>query len=197
MKKFFKKVKGQKGFTILELMITIFIFAMMTAFLLAKYGKFDQSVLLTNLAYDVALTIRNAQSYGLNVKSLPETTTLTEKNAFNYPFGAHFVIGTSFNFFADLGTADHVYTSDTESITPYIIRKNMSVDKLCAGNSADACSSATSLDITFKRPDPNAIITINGSGLQTYPYAEIILKSSDNSTRKVVVRSTGQISIEN
>ena len=45
-----KFTKFQKGYTLVELVITITIFAAMTAYLLAKYGTFNQSVALTNLA---------------------------------------------------------------------------------------------------------------------------------------------------
>ena len=63
-----------KGFTLIELLVCITIFVIMTALLLFKYGNFNQSVLLTNLAYDTALTIRTAQNYGLSVKAVKDAS---------------------------------------------------------------------------------------------------------------------------
>jgi len=59
----------KRAFTLVELMVSVGIFLMMTGLVVAKYGNFNQSVLLTNLAYDVALTIRTAQTYGLSVRN--------------------------------------------------------------------------------------------------------------------------------
>lgn len=186
-----KLIKNQKGFTLVELMISVGIFAIMTGFLLAKYGTFNQGVLLTNLAYDVALTIRNAQSYGLNVKSSP----VGGENEFNYPYGVHFSTGASFVFFADFNS-DGRY-SDNEKISVNNIKRGSVINDICLGTGPSDCVSSVDIDgvdITFKRPDPNAIIR-DDSG--TASYAEITLLSTDGSIKKVVVRSTGQIAITN
>jgi prepilin-type N-terminal cleavage/methylation domain-containing protein len=131
----------QKGFTIIELVVSVAIFAFMTAFLVARYGTFNQGVLLTNLAYDVALTIRNAQSYGLNVKSLP------------------------------------------------------------AGDDENSCNSnpgelPDSVDVSFVRPNPDSyILSIMPSASSKKNYTEITVAASDGSTKRIAVRSTGQIAV--
>lgn len=189
MKKFFKK---QKGFTLIELMVSVAIFVFMTAFLLAKYGTFNQSVLLTNLAYDVALTIRTAQSYGLNVKSVKVNG---QDNQFNYPYGVDFIKGaTQFTFFSD-NDGDRLYDSGESISSPINIKRGASIKSLCVGNGNSCTLVDGPLDITFKRPDPDAIIRANGDGNTVYTYAEITLQSTDGSTRKVSVRSTGQIAV--
>lgn len=172
-----------KGFTILELIVSIAIFAFMTALLLAKYGNFNQGVLLTNLAYDVALSIRNAQSYGLNVKSSSRTA-----DNFGGKFGVHFSTtdNTKFIFFIDNG--DGVYgTLGDADISTSNIQRGSKISSLGSGG-------VSTLDITFKRPDPNAII--KGNGGSPLNSAEITLEAIDGSTRKVLVNSTGQISVQ-
>lgn len=177
-----KKLSNLKAFTLVEVMISVAIFAFMTSFLLAKYGTFNQGILLTNLAYDVALTIRNAQSYGLNVKNAPVSS-----GGYNFPYGVHFdVNGTTIIFFADVSGVQ------TE-ITRYVIKRGSKVSQLCIG--PGSCTTAVSaLDVTFRRPDPNAIIT--GDGVKA-SYAEITLASTDGGQKKIVIRSTGQIAILN
>lgn len=203
----FLKFKG--GFTIIELMICVFIFAMMTTLLLAKYGSFNTNVLLTNLAYDVALTIRNAQSYGLNVKSSPN-----EENKFNYAYGVHIALGTEFIFFVDTD-GDGVYDVD-EKITSTTIKRGMSIGRICPG--ANECKSLPntvngvavdwpeSIDITYKRPNPEAkIVTTNNNVpiVNTSPYSSIALKNSLSTTLPdtlnsidIVVNKNGAISIK-
>ena len=188
-----------KGFTLIELLVSVGIFAIMTALLLARYGSFDQGVLLTNLAYDVALTIRNAQSYGLNVKSYDRND-----NKFEAAYGVNFVATTSnFVFFADINTPPNFTYEPSPggldvNISTTLIKRNSKVGTLCIGSGPSNCVAAKSIDIAFNRPDPNA--HINGLSLTntilTNTYAEIILMANDGTIRKVIVRSTGQISVE-
>jgi prepilin-type N-terminal cleavage/methylation domain-containing protein len=222
MKLFYKKInknkenlggikpKAKSGFTIVELLVSLAIFAILTALILSKYGKFDQGVILTNLAYDVALTIRNAQSYGLNVRSASRDT-----NAFDYSatavdsggtYGVHFdkAKPKEFIFFVD-GDGNGVYDDLTNSDQKTTIKRGSSILKMCVSDTK-VCGDKShgnpnmnnpdSLDITFKRPDPNAIITTNGIRGKKYGYAEIVLQALDGTTRKVVVNFTGQISVE-
>ena len=205
-----KDFVSNKGFTLVELMVSIGIFAFMTALHVAKYGTFNQGILLTNLAYDVALTIRNAQSYGLNVKSKPSGGTdcaaggSSFSNCFDYPYGVHFDEGASgdpapntrFVFFADI-SKDGVYNSGDEIIKTSYIRRGRIVDNICISLDSSCNITPSSLDITFKRPDPNAIIIGNINQNTKYAYAEITLKSSDGGLKKVTVRSTGQIDVTN
>ena len=199
----FKKITIKKthfpkkagGFSLIELLVSVTIFVFLTSFLLAKYGTFNQGVLLTNLAYDVALTIRNAQSYGLNVKSVP-TATITYSNTFTFPYGVHFDTTTGSNnkiiFFTD-SNANKIYDGTSEDISTYTFKINSTITSICVG--AGACDNTipvTMMDVTFLRPDPDAIISVNGV---TYTYVEITLTSSSGDTKKVTVRSNGQITI--
>lgn len=194
--------QSQSGFTIVELIVSLAIFAIMTSLILSKYGKFDQGVILTNLAYDVALTIRNAQSYGLNVRSAARDT-----NAFDYSvttaesggtYGVHFDISTptEFIFFVD-ANGNGIYDDSVNSDQKTTIKRGSSISSMCVSitkSCADGGTDVQKLDITFKRPDPNAIIIANNG--TKYGYAEIVLKAVDNTTRKVIVNFTGQISVE-
>lgn len=195
-KSFFKN----KGFTLIELIIAVSIFVFMTAYLLTKYGTFSQGILLTNLAYDVALTIRNAQSYGLNVRGIDIGES--QGTEYKYPYGVHFSSESSYNklftLFADTSVSDGIYQNDTNiSITN--IKRGSYISKICFSSSSCASGSPflkNRADITFKRPFPNAIIKYTGDASTAYPYVEITLTSTDGSTKRVTVRSTGQITIK-
>jgi len=190
-------LKNNKGFTIVELIVSIGIFAFMTALLLAKYGNFNQGVLLNNLAYDIALTIRNAQSYGLNVKSASRSS-----NEFLYPYGVYFDTSTgkdtSFIFFTDRNS-DGLYTESSNPATKDLIISKTSITRgskistIYRDNNTN--NSLTSLNITFKRPDPNAIIKANGATGTLYPNAQIRVMAIDGTYRDINVSSVGQISV--
>ncbi len=196
-----KILKNTKGFTVLELVISIAIFAIMSALLLAKYGTFNQGILLDNLAYDIALTIRNAQSYGLNVRSSSRTANLFDK-----PYGVHFDIAdpNHFIFFVDTNGYG-VYNPNIDlnndgnpdqDLSKTTITRGSTITALCV-NSCSAGTQVTSLDITFKRPDPNAIIKINGRTDIYNSDADITVTASDGaSIKRIKVRSTGQVTVE-
>lgn len=201
-----------KGFTIIELIVSVTIFAFMTAFLMAKYGTFNQSILLTNLAYDVALTLRNAQSYGLNVKSRPtggiaytEGTTYDElKVGYQYGYGVYFEADANGSsaaskrmiFFADT-TPNQKYDTG-EEIATYVLRNGSFVADICARNNENQPECAPEIvdngikkiSITFKRPNPDAIFSHNPA-----TYVQLILSTSNGDTKRVIIRKTGQIAV--
>jgi len=216
-----KNPSRHRAFTLIELLVSVGIFTMMTALVVAKYGSFNQSVLMTNLAYDVALTIRTAQTYGLSVKNSDTTNSTTQ---FLHGYGVHFQTGNSADLnlprlggndqiilFADdgsNGSGPFAHTSDNGAyniespplgdtiISTYSIKRGAIVDSICVGSPCVKINTAVALDITFKRPDPNAVICLYFSCNTKYTYAEITVKGTDGSTRTISVRENGQISVK-
>ena len=78
MKIFFFKIKNKqslltRGFTLIEFVIILSIFAIMAAIALANFKGFNNDVALNNLAQDIALTIRQAQVFGWSTTSATGT----------------------------------------------------------------------------------------------------------------------------
>lgn len=209
-----------RGFTLVEMVVCIAIFAMMTALLVAKYGTFNQSVLLTDLAYDAAITVNTAQTYGLSVQS----SSIGAGSSFNYAYGVEFCADTSsvgcttvnsvnltnnlLVLFADANN-DGIYDSASSPIdlqeSLYTITRGAIVSGFCLNSNGCGSngidSNITRLDITFKRPNPDAIICANNvpntlNNPCSYTYAAIFIKGTDGSTRQVIVRNTGQVSVK-
>lgn len=197
-----------KGFTLVELLVCIVIFVLMTGFVAVKYGGFNQSMLLNNLAYDIALTIREAQSYGVSVSDIAVA------GDFNKTYGVHFDgAGTpgpggvrynkTFILYADTDNNNR-YTLADPIIRRYVIGRGNYIRQLChnstcgAGQVAGGVGAFTSrqdASILFKRPSPAPMIY--SQAIPNASYLEIRISNEDSSImKKIVVRSTGQISIE-
>ncbi|MEA2715551.1 MAG: hypothetical protein QOG91_579 [Candidatus Parcubacteria bacterium] len=191
----------RRGFTLVELLVTISIFIFMTALILARYNGFNSGTLLTNLAYDVALTIRTAQSYGVSVVA----SGAKFNTAYGVSFKSTITNQSSFKLFADgsASTPNGYLDSGDDVVSTYNLKQGAKISKLCGGtgSTCDPGNSLQRLDITYKRPDPNAIIYgATDAGLPTtpYTYAEITVTSGDNSSSRVVkVNEFGLISVGN
>jgi len=150
----------------------------MTVLLVAKYGNFNQSVLLTNLAYDIALTLRTAQTYGLSVQG--------QTGEFGYAYGVDFCALTEncpkpsndnilvdnqhITMFADVdglgGYKDNVSGGDDFYVSSYSIKRGARIVGFCAVNNCpnpdpNLDTSIKRVVITFKRPYPDAIICVS------------------------------------
>lgn len=114
MKKIIKKVfgknnKSQKtGFSLLEMLVVLAIFGMLTTVTVYNYGKFNNNVIMTNLAYEVALTLRQAQVYSLSTRALNDGSSNFDN--FDVAYGVFFDTSKSIPsdnknllFFADKG----------------------------------------------------------------------------------------------
>ncbi len=195
-----------------ELIVVIGIIAMISSIVVTGSQKFDSTILLTNLSYEVALSIREAQSAGLQVK---EFKSGTSSATFNSGYGIAFYTTnanstantTDYILFADLitsGTAgDNVYSGNSnggaEFVKKYSTRRGNVIDKFCgviASSGLEQCSGGgglTYLNVVFVRPNPDATFKSN-TGV-AYRAVKIYLKSQENTQRAVRVESTGQISV--
>lgn len=82
------------GFTLIELMVTLAIFVMMTTVVLGNYPKFNNKIALEMLAQNMALSIREAQVYGISVRA-----TNVNSSKLSPSYGMHF-IGPTYTSFA-------------------------------------------------------------------------------------------------
>ena len=225
MKLFFKNIRTKKslkkGFTLIELLVTITIFVVITGVVLVNSNNFNSSELLNNFAYDTALTIKLAQTYGANVKE-------NSLGFFNTNYGVYFNIdpaiggggsNTNFVLYNDTGnsvaygigigdnTPDGIYNgsmtscpvSDPECVQRYTVNKGLFIKSLCTGNDKDHCSAVNQLSILFQRPNLNAMIYYLITSTQrssAQAYAQITLSSATGATSSVVITSIGQIYVK-
>lgn len=184
---------GEKAFTLVELLVSVAIFALMTALVVAKYGSFNQSIFLTNLAYDVALTIRTAQTYGLSVKSADDTAPSYSSPTYAYGVDLAMAVNNQFTLYADRN-GNALYDSG-EQVSTYAIKRGAVISGVCAADSTDCTVGTTgTLSLLFKRPDPQANICFSSCGMMM---GKVELKATDGSVRTVIIRKNGQITVSN
>lgn len=175
-----------KGFTLVELLISIAIFTVITSVAVFNNAQFNGSVLLTNLVYEIALSIREAQQYGISVKE-------SSSSNFNSGYGVHFDMSnpTQYVLFEDTPSGtQHVFDVSDVTLQTYTISKGDKISKVCLDGSKPC--SATTVDISFERPNPDAYI-YSSSG--SHSQAEVCVTSPQGMIRKITVESTGQISV--
>jgi prepilin-type N-terminal cleavage/methylation domain-containing protein len=201
-----------RGFTIVELLVSLAIFIVMTSVIVTKFGNFNQSTLLTDTAYDIALVARLAQTYGLSVKGSSQASDAS----YSYPYGVSFNTGTEAScggstanpttlvLFADsypVGAPDGVCGANDSSISTYAIIRGASQYSICVGADATDCHLAqnyvSNVNVSFMRPNPEAVICVSTGGTPScgYAYSEVTIKGNDGSTRTIGMRQNGQISV--
>lgn len=190
--------QSQRGFSLMELIVVTGILTLITGLMLMNNNKFGGVILLENLAYDVALSMREAQVYGISVRQFGAGN-------FDVGYGVHFdmVSPKSYSLFGDVD-ADGLWAVNEEvSPSPYAIGRGYFISKLCApaGEDTGTCTPISQLDIVFKRPEPDAYISADGvSGVlfpsSLYDSARVVLASPRGDEASVVVEITGQISVE-
>jgi prepilin-type N-terminal cleavage/methylation domain-containing protein len=212
------RVRRERGFTLVELLVTISVFVLVTMVVLVNQSDFNSGVLLNNLAYDLALTTRQAQSYGINVRGTAGSS-LDASTVFP-PYGVQFDMSqkTQFALYADVvGEIDGklgngIYDAGLaapcagdaspqcrELVERYTIKRGNFIEKLCiTQGTTESCSDGTGkLSITFRRPDPDAVIRAEGfGGPGLASSARIVVASPKGTTRSIAVYETGQISVQ-
>ena len=191
--------KRSRGFTLIEMLVVLGIFAVLTSVILASHSRFGGVITLENLAYDTALSVRQAQLYGIAVRSYGS-------NNFNVGYGLHFDCNSvspcnmsTYLLFADALNGNGIYDVG-EIVTPpspYVLNGGFRVSDICvvpAGGSTYNCGLNT-LDILFKRPEPDAYIRANGAS-PLNDRAKIIVTSPQGNSASVLVEVSGQISVQ-
>jgi len=186
------------------------IIVMITSVALVQHNQFNETLALTNLAYEVGLSVRQAQVFGLSVRQFTGSSGVTANL-----YGVHFEYDQNnpetrlkYVLYAD-NDGNNNFTGDSEIVETTTITRGNYIDKFCATRSnSTVCSESLvdsevgtieKLSIRFDRPNPDAIIVVGDGVSQTAGYEEatIFLKSKDGAaTRCVVVRITGQVSID-
>ncbi len=205
----------KKGFTILEMLMVLAIFTIITSVVMFQYGEFNSKTIMSNMAYEVALSIRQAQVYSLSVRGEAGATS------FDNHYGVYInkeMSDKEIAFFIDRMAAngdepDGICSSDGatcltcieggECLEKITLTRDITIDSLCVDVGIEPIDedgvclgeSVDDLTVTFERPNPNSVIYVDGA-LQTGSSAAIILKTNFGNKSAILVRPSGQISVQ-
>jgi hypothetical protein len=200
------------------MLVVLAIIVIVTGIALVGQTSFNRSMLVTDTAYTVALSIRQAQSLGLSSRVFSGIQ--------NAGYGIRFNNGTtgSYTSYVDISPQasgnsqnaslcpGHTITSGPEArpgncyydtaselLQTYTFRRGFKIGKFCGTTSAgtEYCSDGTlsSLDIVFLRPNIETILTGNNASLR-FSSAYVRIDSPDSvGQRCVTVTSLGAISV--
>lgn len=211
---FSKRAPVPRGFTLVELLVVSLIIVLITGFVLFRQRGFNSSTLLRSLSYGVALSVRQAQVYGVSVRE-----SAAGSNLFAQGYGMYFgnsgglVDSSHYLLFADVN-GNGQYAAG-EELPRYTIGNGRGTDyhikSFCAHSitSGDQCNTGTattisSLTIYFRRPNPDACFSTsaNAGACATvttppvYDYAYVQIKPYNGTDfRTIKVTSTGQIAV--
>lgn len=195
----------RRGFTLVELLVVISIFVVLTGVVLFNQQKFNSTILLTNLAYDTALTIRQAQNYGINVRGFSKDADTIFFRPYGvtfdtYDFKKSFILHTDTGSDTDtnyrFGGDRSVCEVGSGCLSRYNITRGNQISKMCRNVTGD-CDVVYTVDIIFKRPNPDAEIWVHdGDNWQISDTVKLILSNADKTQfREVIVQANGLIYI--
>lgn len=187
-----RKQKTQGGFTLIELLAVTGVMVILTSVILVNNAKFGGVVTLRNLAYDIALTIRQTQTYGISVRKFGSGA-----GSFGSGYGLHILESspTQYIMFADINS-DGIYNGASELVEQFTIGRGFGISDLCVTPAvgSETCNQ-TRLDMVFRRPEPDAEIR-NAAGPTLYQRGKIVILSPRGDSAAVLIEATGQISLE-
>ncbi len=195
---------SERGFTLVELLISSAIIVFITALVVLNQSAFDGATVLRSSGYDVAAAIREAQIFSVGAMNVQPSGSAQ----FRYPYGLSFVPGaSSYTLFRYQSTSNAVFPAYgvSDGVNEDVVRvmylsgSNQINDLCVVVNGVDDCS-INRLDISFLRPEYAALIyasPLGSSESVAISSAKIKLESARRPGKIVVieVRLLGQVTV--
>lgn len=206
----------QAGLTLIEVAVVVGIFAIVSGVLFFNFSKFSSNVSLKNLAQEIALMVRKSQTYATGVHNLDGVTVVsTQFPSYGISFSAAATSGNfapnnkRFALFADVanssGQTNRFYNNNASGCgTPTAAAECVEIltisttDKIVSVCTDAGCSSTGTVNVLFKRPNPDAeICVVSGSSCGALrSFARIVIESAQGKQRSVTIWNTGQIAVD-
>ena len=211
----------KSAFSLVEILIVLALLFIMTGISLNNYDRFGREVELENAAYELALTVRQAQFFGINRS---EQFGATFDNP--QPYGIFFDLDgfeqgmsdQSFVMFIDNNLDRQFAENDNnlggnelcnenpsdECISLFTFNRSVFISSICMGADELSCTDLGSIGsgvrvahISFKRPNPDAEI-LHDNNTTPYAYARITLSSpvAEIPSKSISIGAAGLISID-
>jgi type II secretory pathway pseudopilin PulG len=196
-----RKQRNFFGYTIIELLVTIGIFSLISSIVLVNYPKLSEQLSVSQTAHEIALAFREAKTYALAVRQFG--------GSYQVGYGVHFDKATPENFIlyaAPLNTSNKcnsgvncvrgsVATYDVDTFT---MKSGIQIMSICDTTTGTICYEK--LDVAYVRPDP--IVYIIGTDVggtpspQSLTSIRIKVRTPGGQEKSIDIWSTGQISVQ-
>ena len=187
----------KRGVTLIELMVVIAIMVVLTGAVLLRQRTFENTILLRNTAYEFALSVREAQAYGVSVRR--DTADVVSGR-----YGIYVSLNSpeSTILYSD-GDENNMYSAGEDrqtNIFPTPFRVNNICVTLASGTEEcdDSGSTIISLEVLFIRPNPDARLYVvrSAGGLESVSKAKVSIGTPENKNVDVIISSLGQVSVQ-
>lgn len=180
---------NKAGFTLVELLTSIFIITLITGLFMVNYRGLDKRSSLSVVKQKLVSDIRTAQNYSLGSKTYDGTNTPAGG------WGAHFDTSDTSRYiiFADGSTIDdpvgnRVYEA-SEAVEIKTLPAGVIISSLVDIDADGAPSNQNNLDIVFFPPDPVTYVNSNS----THNAVINLVESINNNTGAISVNFLGLI----
>lgn len=213
-----------RGFTIMEMVVVLAIITVISSIALLGQSTFNRSMVLTNTAYTVAFSVREAQFLGISsrvfdgVQNAGYGIRFLNDSAHSYVLFADIVpaVGTSGNpqpidicpghiggTGPEAKPGDCIQTNESEIVRTYNLNNGFYITRFCgreAVGGTERCSGYLSaINILYLRPNTQSIITgvrSQGGARVALSDATIRIASPDGFTERCIyVSKAGQVTV--
>ena len=210
--------KAPRGFTLVEMLVVLLIIAIITTIALIGQSTFNRTLLLTDTAYTIALSIREAQSLGLSSRRFDDIQ--------NPGYGVRFSSATpdTFILFADTAATlgvpincpvgddpdlpdakpgNCLYDTGDGVVETFTFGRGYTITSFCGEDVSGVkrCSDTgylETLNMAFLRSDTETVINAERAtgGWIELTNAELYLSEPDaEQSRSICVSKVGQVSV--
>lgn len=191
-------------------MVVLAIVGVLAVLAIVNQNTFNKSFLVTNTVYDLGLTLRSVETFGLSNKALNTSTIFTW-------YGIHFDAAhpNSFFVFADTTggatcsgisltchSGDGIYQTTDPIVQQYQIGNGVSISSICTtqpGNAPVCTPTIGTVDVVYTRPFGQTLITSVTNGGPTITFSGnlkaciTLTSASGGVTRPIEIFSVGNI----
>lgn len=173
---------GRQGFTLIEIMVAIFIIAMVSSIMVVNWRKNEEKYKLQRAAQEMVQNVRKAQNMALAGKEYNGEMP-------NASYGVHFEKNqkTSYFIFAD-GNGNETYQPSDDAIVDGTITIESGIEIYSLS------SDPQDLNIAFSIPD--GFVDLKPSGASATITLRRVNQACPQNCKNVIITKTGQITIQ-
>lgn len=185
-----------KAFTIIELLVSTSIITAILSVVFWNYKGFNDRLAVSSAGQEMAVSIRQAQAYGINVRE-----NAVGGGQFNYSYGMYFNKATPSSYIIFVDSNSNRKYDVGEAVETLSLRNGVLIDDICDSvNTCPAAVGINKMNITFTRPNPDAVIYFADTSGNNQPSPVSLGKVKLISPKGIIVyvsiEVTGQITVQ-